>query len=60
MENVTITVLIKNNKFMGLLGPKTSFLNTIWWDSEMQVDVPKIDWDLEKVTMSTIRQYIGL
>jgi hypothetical protein len=45
---------------MGLLGPKTSFPNTIWWDSEMQVDVPKIDWDLEKVTMSTIRQYIGL
>jgi len=59
MENVTITVLIKNNKFMGLLGPKTSFPNSIWWDKEIQVDVPKIDWDSEKVTISNIRQYVS-
>jgi len=58
MENITITVLIKNNKYMGLLGPKTSYPNSIWWDREMKVKIPKTDWDLEKVTISTIRQYL--
>ena len=59
MENITITVLIKNNKFMGILGPNTSFPNSTWWDREIQVDVPKNHWDSEKVTISNIRQYVS-
>ena len=58
MEEITITVLIKNNKFMGLLSPKTSFPNSVWWDREISVNVPKADWDAERITISTIRQYI--
>lgn len=58
MEEITITVLIKNNKFLGLLSPKTSFPNSVWWDRQISVNVPKADWDAEKITISTIRQYI--
>ena len=60
MEEITITVLIKNNKFMGLLSPKTSFPHSVWWDKEISVNVPKADWEAEKVTISTIRHYIRL
>lgn len=58
MEEITLTVLIKNNKFLGLLSPKSSFPNSIWWDREIFVNVPKADWDAEKISISTIRQYI--
>jgi hypothetical protein len=58
MEEITITVLIKNNKFLGLLIPNTSFPNSVWWDKEISVTVPKADWDAEKITISTIRNYI--
>ncbi len=58
MEDITITVLIKNNKFLGLLSLKTSFPNSVWWDREISVNVPKEDWDAEKITISTIRHYI--
>jgi hypothetical protein len=58
MENVAVTILIKNNKFMGILGPKTSYPNSIWWDREMKVEVPKTDWDMEKVTVNTIGKYL--
>lgn len=58
MEEVTITLLLKDKKIMSLLGPNTSWPPTIWWDREMQVNVPKKDWDEEKVTGSTVHQYI--
>lgn len=58
MEKVTITLLVKSNKIMGLLGPNTSWPKKIWWDREMIVQVPKNDWEEEKVTISSIHQYI--
>ena len=58
MEEITITVLIKNNKFLGLVSPKSSFPNSVWWDQKISVNVPKADWEAEKITISTIRQYI--
>lgn len=56
--NVHITVLLKNNQIKSILGPKTSYPNTTWWDKEITVSVPQADWEAEKVTVSTIRNYI--
>lgn len=58
MEEVVITLLIKDNKIMSLLGPNSCWPPTIWWDREMVVWVPKTDWEEEKVTGSTIHQYM--
>lgn len=57
MEKITLTVLFKDNKIKGILSPNTSYPNSIWWDREMKVQVPKTDWDMEKVTISTIGRY---
>lgn len=37
----------------------TTYPNSHWWDSELQVSVPKADWEAEKVTISTIRNYLN-
>ena len=58
MEEIIITILFKNNQVKGILGPKTSYPNTTWWDNEITVPVPKNDWDSEKVTVSTIQNYL--
>lgn len=58
MNEVLITVLIKNNQIKSILGPKTSYPNTTWWDNEITVLVPQHDWEAEKVTVSTIRNYL--
>jgi len=58
MNEITITVLFKNNQIKGILGPKTSFPNTKWWDNEITITVPASDWESEKVTVSTIRHYL--
>ncbi len=57
MEKITLTVLFKDNKIKGILNPDTSFPRSIWWDTEKKVEVPKTDWDMEKVTTSTIGKY---
>lgn len=58
MDQIIVTVLIKDNKLKGLFGPNTTFPNSHWWDSELRVSVPKADWDAEKITISTIRNYL--
>lgn len=58
MDQITVTVLIKDNKFKGILGPNTTSPNSHWWDSELQVSVPKADWEAEKITISNIRNYL--
>lgn len=57
MEKVILRVLFKDNKIKGILSPGTSFPNSIWWDREIKVEVPKSDWEMEKVTVSTIGRY---
>lgn len=59
MDQITVTVLIKDNKYKGLIGPNTTFPNSHWWDSELQVSVPKSDWEAEKVTITTIRNFMN-
>ncbi len=58
MNEVQITVLFKNNLIKGILGPKTSYPKTTWWDKEITVSVPQADWEAEKVTTTTIRNYM--
>lgn len=59
MNEVILTVLFKNNQVKGFLGPNTSYPNSIWWDKETKVAVPKADWEAEKVTVSSIRHYFN-
>jgi predicted double-glycine peptidase len=58
MKKIILTVLLKDNQIKSILGPKTSFPNTKWWDTEITVVVPLSDWESEKITVSTIRHYI--
>jgi len=58
MEKITLIVLFKNNQVKGILGPNTTYPNTTWWDDQITVAVPKEDWDSEKITISTIRNYL--
>lgn len=58
MEEIIITVLFKNNQVKGILGPNASYPNTTWWDNEINLAVPKDDWNSEKVTVGTIRNYL--
>ncbi len=58
MNEVLITVLFKDNQIKSILGPKTSYPKTTWWDKEITILVPQSDWEAEKVTTTTIRNYM--
>lgn len=58
MEKVTLTVLFKDNRIKGILSPNNSYPHSKWWDNEMKVEVPKVDWEMEKVTVSNIARYL--
>lgn len=58
MNEITITILFKNNQVKGILGPNTSSPNSKWWDNQITIPVPILDWESEKVTVSTIQHYL--